>query len=294
MATAVDPNIIVIGDVHGCLEELKQLLNKCGYRKGIDRVILVGDLVGKGPFSVETVQYVKDNNFECLRGNHEEFIFEWHTAVLSGKQPPPIKSPTHADAANRLSESEWAWLKSMPYIISIPKSLHGVPHSASASSGSTPLQTPQDVVIVHAGLVPNVPHHKQDPEAMTNMRNLVLTSSGEWQWKSSTDQGEPWAKVWHGPEHIVFGHDAVRGLQLYPHATGLDTGCCYGVALTALVLPRAELVSVAAAAVYSPPGKKIEYGDKIDYTKSVPPTPEAAGATSKQPESGKAWWQFWK
>lgn len=45
--------VILVGDVHGCVEELRRLLRKCGYRRGEDIVVQVGDLVNKGPASAE-------------------------------------------------------------------------------------------------------------------------------------------------------------------------------------------------------------------------------------------------
>ena len=58
--------------------------------------------------------------------------------------------------------------------------------------------------------------------------------------------GEPWASLWPGPELVVFGHDAVRGLQMYEHAVGLDTGCVYGGRLSGYLLPERRLVQVDA------------------------------------------------
>lgn len=51
--------IIIIGDVHGCIDELRALLRKCHYRQGVDRLISVGDLVGKGPDSVAVVRLIR-------------------------------------------------------------------------------------------------------------------------------------------------------------------------------------------------------------------------------------------
>ena len=53
--------------------------------------------------------------------------------------------------------------------------------------------------------------------------------------------------MWNGPAHVIFGHDARRGLQLESHATGLDTGCTFGKKLTCFALPSEEIIQVVRA-----------------------------------------------
>jgi hypothetical protein len=65
-----------------------------------------------------------------------------------------------------------------------------------------------------------------------------------------------WAKLWHGPQLVIFGHDARRGLQTEKYAIGLDSGCCYGRELTGIILPEGEYVSVEATKVHCPFKKK--------------------------------------
>jgi hypothetical protein len=67
-----DAKIIIVGDVHGCLDELKLLLVKCEYQKNIDKLVFVGDLVNKGPYSAEVVKFVRDIGASCVRGNHDD------------------------------------------------------------------------------------------------------------------------------------------------------------------------------------------------------------------------------
>ena len=61
---------LVIGDVHGCVDELRLLLRRCGYAKG-DRVVLAGDLVAKGPDSQGVVELARENGFGAVLGNHD-------------------------------------------------------------------------------------------------------------------------------------------------------------------------------------------------------------------------------
>ena len=70
-ALQLKERVLVVGDVHGCLEELKALLDKANYLDGRTTVVLAGDVCNKGPLSAETVAFCRESNFLCVRGNHD-------------------------------------------------------------------------------------------------------------------------------------------------------------------------------------------------------------------------------
>lgn len=220
------PRTVVIGDVHGCLRELDALLERVAPVAG-DRLVLVGDLVAKGPASRGVVRRVRELGARAVMGNHDHRVVTVWAACRAGDPPRGLK-PHHARAAAELDDEDHAFLAALPHHLGLPD---------------------VGVRVVHAGLVPGVPLSDQDPASMRTMRSL----RPDGQASARIEDGVPWASRWPGPEHVVFGHDAVRGLQRHPHATGLDTGCVYGGALTALVLPSRELISVPAQRVWSRP-----------------------------------------
>lgn len=95
---------------------------------------------------------------------------------------------------------------------------------------------------------------------MVLIREVEKVSRGDsYKWKYSKSSGAegtsyPWATVWTGPDRVIFGHDARRGLQLHKHAIGLDTGACYGKQLSGIIigLPQEKLVQVDSSEVYCP------------------------------------------
>jgi hypothetical protein len=212
---------IVIGDVHGCFGELLALLVRCG-RTPNDRVVLVGDLVAKGPDSAGVVRWARESNVDAVLGNHDAH-------VLRACHGEGDVRPKHAEVARTLSASDIAWLEARPLWLRLEDTGVGAPH-----------------VVVHGGFVPGVPIERQERVHLLNLRSIAADGR-----PSNRIEGTPWAARWTGPEHVVFGHDATRGLQRHPLATGLDTGCVYGHDLTALVLPSAELVSVRARRAYA-------------------------------------------
>ena len=230
---------IVVGDVHGCLDELRRLLAACGYHRG-DRLVLAGDLVAKGPDSQGVVQLAREEGAVAVAGNHDDHVLRVR-AVARGTAPPPAKGlrAEHQQVADALRDADWAYLEAMPTFLRLGRE--------GAAAGSTAEPTAAaDTVVVHAGAVPGVPFEEQRREHLTTMRSIDDAGN-----PTKRIEGRPWAAVWPGPEQIVFGHDAIRGLQRHRFATGLDTGCVYGRRLTALLLPERRLVSVEARRAYA-------------------------------------------
>ncbi|KAL3761433.1 hypothetical protein ACHAWU_007392 [Discostella pseudostelligera] len=217
------PRVIAIGDVHGCIDELKALLRKCDYHPG-DVIVFLGDLVCKGPDSLSVVQMAREVGALGVRGNHDFEVVRWHQAIKSGADPPVIGSE-HYYVASALTTADLKWMYSLPWFIS---------------------SSQLNALFVHAGFVSGIRLAKQNPRLMMNMRSILpdgtVTSKFFNNW--------PWARLWDGPQTILFGHDADRGLQQYDHAIGLDTGCVYGGKLTACILPEKRLVSVNAKREY--------------------------------------------
>jgi hypothetical protein len=218
---------VIVGDVHGCLDELLALVERCGELGGT-RYVMVGDLVSKGPDSQGVVRWAREANAAAVLGNHD-------AAVLRVRDEDAHPSPKahHVAVARTLGPADWAWLEARPLWLAVD----AMGKTEGASSH----------LVVHGGLVPGVPLEAQVRKDLLNMRSI--TSDGL---PSRKVEGTPWGALWKGPPHVVFGHDAVRGLQRHAWATGLDTGCVYGGALTALVLPQGELVTVPARRAYAP------------------------------------------
>lgn len=200
---------ILIGDVHGCATELGELLERLAPTHS-DRVVFVGDLVARGPDSRAVLRIVREIGALSVRGNHEEKLLAAHHARKGSAEPPakPKLGASHAALLEEFGEQEWAQLEALPLRLELAPELW----------------------VVHAGVVPGVSWDAQDPWMLTHIRSIADDGTPSARW------GTSWGVSYRGP-HIVFGHNAQRAPQLHPDATGIDTACVYGGALTALVLP---------------------------------------------------------
>tara|TARA_B100001750_G_scaffold90214_1_gene71313 strand:- start:1253 stop:1936 length:684 start_codon:yes stop_codon:yes gene_type:complete len=225
---------LIVGDIHGCLTELDRLLEEVAFDPASDTLVPVGDLVAKGPASQGVVARCRELGALAVRGNHDEHVLRWWRARQAGEELPELR-PTHQAVADSLTDDDWAYLDALPLHRRFPG-----------------LAGDQDVLVVHAGLVPGVPLAEQRPKWEMNLRSIDRRGEPS----KRIEDGAPWAAFWRGPELVVFGHDAVRGLQQHPYAIGLDTGCCYGGALTALIFEGGShrKVHVDAARAYAPVG----------------------------------------
>jgi bis(5'-nucleosyl)-tetraphosphatase (symmetrical) len=186
---------IIIGDVHGCKDELLALLDKLKFNIDCDRLIFVGDLIAKGPDSLGCLSIARSLDAVMVLGNHEVKTMQIVNAKASLHTADFTRSE-HATIAKSLLDDRNAklldYLKNAPACVSLEKLA---------------------VFVVHAGLMPESKPEDNSLTVLTTMRSVVSRDGVS---KPSPEAGEtPWAALWNGPETVVFGHDAARGLQVF-------------------------------------------------------------------------------
>ncbi|KAF2008581.1 Metallo-dependent phosphatase [Aaosphaeria arxii CBS 175.79] len=241
-----DKRLVIVGDVHGCKEELEQLLQEVGFDEKNDHLILTGDIIAKGPDSKGVVSLAEKLGASCVRGNHEDKVLlslqesSHRHAGLQGPDEDPDRetdfleeqSFSHGDYklrkfAKSFSKKQIGWLKECPVILRVGH----IPDIG-------------DLVVVHAGLVPDMPLEQQDPFQCMNMRTIDLKT----RIPSESRDHTHWEKFWNHQQKklpkkerltVAYGHDAKRGLNINKYTFGLDSNCVRGGKLTAMVIDAA-------------------------------------------------------
>jgi serine/threonine protein phosphatase 1 len=212
----MESRTIVVGDIHGCYDELLDLLEAVDFSSN-DRLVSVGDLITKGPKSREVLnRFMSDPQFSAVIGNHDLALRRrWNGEKFKLK---PSQKPTHKELKKE-KERYLPYLNSLPFIIDLGSHL-----------------------VVHAGLRPGVALHSQTTEDMTELRSL-----GE---DRASRNGTPWYDVYDGEKIVLFGHWPSSEPRRGKKAIGLDTGCVYGHHLTAYIVETGELKAVRARQPY--------------------------------------------
>jgi hypothetical protein len=224
---------IVIGDLHGCRDELEDLLALVGFGSN-DQLVSVGDLVVRGPNPAGTVDLLMKVSARVVRGNHEDRLLRQRQAPRG--HAPPLGA-LQREVVRAFKQHHWDFIASLPLWLDLPA--HGLR-------------------VVHAGIDPRLPIDRQSPRTLMYVRTLDAHGM-----PTERHGSMLWGEAYTGPQHLVFGHNARELPQIHPYATGVDTGCVYGGRLTAMVLREGEappppserrsvLVSVPARRKYYP------------------------------------------
>ena len=214
---------LFIGDLHGCADELADLLDQFGFSPGSDVLYSVGDVVGKGPKPLQALKLLKELGAHSVLGNHDAFCLAAAATPKSERSEP--QNLYLASLGNDEERKTWlAEMASWPYYIETP-----------------------DIVVVHAGLEPGV-------SELSQMQCKVLYTIRTWDGKGvdlKNESNPPWFECVSTGKIVVFGHWAKRGLIDLPHFKGLDTGCVYGRKLTGWCPEENRFYQVSARRAYA-------------------------------------------
>ena len=216
-------NVYIIGDIHGCVQELEVLVTGLPLQAG-DRLVFLGDYIDRGLESQEVVEFLlrlqAEGNYQLtfLKGNHEDmfldflgrpghygeaFLHNGGSATLrSYRIPPGVKGA--------------AALESLP------------PEHVAFFDGLETFAVVDNVLCVHAGVNPLLPLAEQNVEEMFWIRQEFLAN----------------AHVL--PYTVIFGHTPHRAVRFeLPYKVGIDTGLVYGGQLSCLEVTEKQLFQVA-------------------------------------------------
>lgn len=213
----VEMRTIVIGDVHGCYNELKDLISileeEGEYKKGIDKLIFLGDYIDRGDNSrlvIEFIRNLQENNENviALMGNHEDMLLgyldEGDDSWLWNGYKSTMDSYKNFD---KQFDDDVRWIRNLPLY-------HEDKH----------------FVYVHAGIDPYKPMKKQSRNTLLWVREPFIYSMKEYRKK------------------VIFGHtptisltEEYKPIYTFTKNIGIDTACVFGGALTALIIDDDEV-----------------------------------------------------
>lgn len=205
--------IIIYGDIHGCFDEFMQLRQQLNPTNN-DIEICVGDILNKGPKSLETLRFIQKHNIYSVMGNHE---YELLQVINENKESDKIDKAL----LDALTPNDITFLESLPYVIKIAS-----------------------LTIVHAGVDKSISFKeefsKKQIKTLLNVRYL----DDEGFWSKEEDATAFWANHYKGElGFIVYGHTVRDVVKPSTFALGIDTGCVHGGSLSAAIVTQYDTIS---------------------------------------------------
>lgn len=210
---------IFISDIHGCLKEFKEILKlikKQNYER--QRIILLGDLIGKGPKPIAVVSLARKMGLKSLMGNHE---LNYLTQLKMG-------NPSAISFRRELGEENHLYLCKQYLFIS--HKLFIALHAGFDARSLIDISDENEYQHKVESLLKNT-----DAKTITTIRGLA---------------DRPWHYYYKGTKPIIYGHWAQQGVHITANTICLDGGCVYGKRLVAYVLEEKKLISVSSQKTY--------------------------------------------
>jgi bis(5'-nucleosyl)-tetraphosphatase (symmetrical) len=255
-----------IGDIQGCFAASQRLIGKIGFDPANDRLWLVGDLVNRGPESLQVLRWAYQNrhSITAVLGNHDLHLL----ALAAGVRDPKSKDTMDdiLDAPDR--DELLGWLRRRPFLV--VESEYAMVHAGLLPSWSVEravqlagelereLQGPRPkkaLEAIYSGDTPEWNDALEPParwcalaNIFTRLRTCTLRGKARYDFSGPLRQVPlghvPWFSVpgRRSETHtIVCGHWAALGLYLEPRLLAIDSGCVWGGALTAVRLDDREV-----------------------------------------------------
>ena len=240
----------VIGDIHGCAEELDELIGLLSLNSD-DRLVSVGDLFHRGPDPTGVMDVFQAAGGSFILGNHELRVLQ--RFGLDPKRADAADRPALREEFPQLEEEDLAGdgkrRCSIPPerrvdFLRFLQSHSGFYLEHAQIPGAGPTRDGRPWCVVHAGIVPGQAPRDSQPEELVSLRRLPLRG------------GPYWYEVYTGSNLILFGHTPAKTVRAR-HAggrltsLGVDTGCVYGGELTAYCPESEDIVRVSAKQKYA-------------------------------------------
>jgi serine/threonine protein phosphatase 1 len=211
---------LIIGDIHGCADELDALLDAAGPGAD-DTIIALGDLLDKGPYPGRVYDFFRQTpNAHSIRGNHEMY----HIQANSGKRNVSVPQMLTRWKLDDRYRDALAFMKGLPLYMEL-----------------------DDALLVHGYYEPGRPLQKQRKKVLLGL------DSGKAYLKKKYDR--PWFDLYDGTKPVIVGHKDYTNMQQPLLREGqvyaIDTRCVFGGALTGLLLPSWRMIHIPAREDYN-------------------------------------------